>query len=542
VPELSEAAFGPDLERRSVLDRAHRGDIEGAFGRLRTFDVDGRSGRRRLAALLAVAGPGVVVMVADNDAGSLATFAQAGQDYGLRLAWLVLGLGAVLFVTQEMAARLGVVTGAGHARLIYERFGRRWGNFALWDLAVLNLFTLITELIGLELGLGYFGINRALALPAGAVVLLATTATGSFRRWEQAMYVLVAGSLIALPLAVILHFGGLSVATHPSPVIPKYLDKSGVLFALALIGTTLAPWQLFLQQSNVVDKRITTRWLRYERLDTLIGAVLYTALALAVLIGCGTLLQHAGLHGQFASAGSVATELRRYAGYSAGALFAVVLIDGSLLGAAAVNLATSYAIGDAVGHRHSLHRRWTDARFFYASYSALLGAAAVVVLLLGQSVGAFTLVIQALSAVLFPSAAVLLLLLCNDRAVLGPHVNSRWLNVVGGGVVGLILVLSALLTVQTALPHLRWWVAPSVVVALGLAGAGALIWPSRRSGRPSRGTVRAKDVGWSMPPLETLPPPERSRSRGVALAGLRIYLLVSGTTLVIEALRYVRGG
>jgi len=359
------ATFAPPSERRSVLDRAHVGDIEGALGTVIVFDTaPRRSMRRRLATLLAIMGPGVVVMVADNDAGGLSIYAQAGQNYGASLLWVLLLLAPVLFINQEMVARLGAVTGAGHARLIVERFGRRWGAFAIGDLLILNALTIVTEFIGVALALGYFGVSRYLAVPIAAVLLLAFTATGSFRRWERAMYLLVAVSIIAIPLALLTH-----LASHAAglsglrPGVEGGLTSTSLLLIIALAGTTVAPWQLFFQQSNVVDKRITPRWLRYERADTLIGTVLIILGAVAVMLACAWALGGTPAHGHFHNAGAVAAGLRTHVSPLAGALFAIALLDASLLGAAAVTLASSYAIGDYFGFKHSLRRaRRADTR------------------------------------------------------------------------------------------------------------------------------------------------------------------------------------
>ena len=292
---MAEAAsITPPADRRSALDRAHRGDIEGALGVVRSFDTGPRrSRRRRLVTLLAIMGPGVVVMAADNDAGGVSVYAQAGQDHGLLLLWLIAVLAPVLFVNQEMVARLGAVSGAGHARLIYERFGRRWGRFALTDLFMLNLLTLVTEFIGVAFALGYFGVSRFVSVPVAAVLLVVVTGTGSFRRWERAMYVLVVVSFLAVPVAV------MAASRTSSP--PASSDVSGavsggwLLFVVAMVGTTVAPWQLFFQQSNVVDKRISSRWLPYERIDTAVGTLLFTLVAAALVAACAGRVRRHGI-------------------------------------------------------------------------------------------------------------------------------------------------------------------------------------------------------------------------------------------------------
>ncbi len=538
---LAELTFGGLADRRYAADRAHRGDLEGALGVISAVDTGPRRDtRRRLAALVAVLGPGLVVMVADNDAGGISTYAQAGQDYGLRFAWLVLLLVPVLFVNQEMAARLGAVTGSGHARLITERFGRRWGAFALTDLLVLNLLTLVTEFVGVSMSLAYFGVSRFVSVPLAAAFLIGVAATGSFRGWERAMCVLILASLVAVPLvlAARVHRPG-SVAAL-APVADLSSHGGAVFLAVALAGTTVAPWQLFFQQSNVVDKRITSRFLGYERIDTALGTVLFSVGALGVLLACGFAFDGTALHGAFTDAAAVADGLRAEAGPVAGTLFAVALGVGSVLGASAVTLATSYAVGDFFGLRHSLHRRWRDAKTFHRTYAASVLAAAAVVLIPRVPLGLVTTAVQVLAGILLPSATVFLLLLCNDSEVLGPHVNPRWLNALAAAVVGGLLVLSLVLTTTTLAPRalddsmvLGLAAGVMVVVAVGSFGV---------SGHQPRLAVSpAEKLTWTMPPLESLRPPQRSALRTAGLVVLRCYLAAAVIVLAIQVVRLALG-
>src|SRR5712692_9580918 len=187
----------------AVLDEMHVGDIHGAFGTIRVSDVTPRrTWRRRLLTLLAIIGPGLIVMVGDNDAGGVGTYAQAGQNYGTSLLWVLVLLIPVLVVNQEMVVRLGIVTGVGHARLIIERFGRFWGAFSVGDLFLLNFLTVVTEFIGVSLALGYFGVSPYLSVPAAALVLIVMTATGSFRRWERFMLLFIVVNALVIPLAI----------------------------------------------------------------------------------------------------------------------------------------------------------------------------------------------------------------------------------------------------------------------------------------------------------------------------------------------------
>src|ERR1700686_525502 len=190
----------------AVLDEAHLGDIQGAFGTIRQHDLDSRrSWRARLLTLLAIMGPGLIVMVGDNDAGGVSTYAQAGQNFGLTLLWTLPLLIPVLIVNQEMVVRLGAVTGVGHARLIKERFGKFWGWFSVGDLFVLNFLTISTEFIGIGYAAQYFGLSLYIVVPISALVLIGITVSGNFRRWERAMFVFVGASLLVIPLVVLSH-------------------------------------------------------------------------------------------------------------------------------------------------------------------------------------------------------------------------------------------------------------------------------------------------------------------------------------------------
>jgi NRAMP (natural resistance-associated macrophage protein)-like metal ion transporter len=264
--------------RTAVLDEAHLGDIRGALGTIGADDLAPRAGlSAKLKTLLAIVGPGLIVMCGDNDAGAFSTYGQAGQNYGTRLLWTLLLLVPVLYVNQEMVLRLGAVTGVGHARLIIERFGKFWGALEVIDLFILNALTLVTEFIGIILAAGYLGVPRLVAVLLAACVILAAAFTGSFRRFERIAVTFCAGSLLLIPLFLLSHPSGAQMA-HGF-VVPSLPGGSGqmatvMLLIIGIVGTTVAPWQLFFQQSYVVDKRITPRFIRYEKVDLWIGIVI----------------------------------------------------------------------------------------------------------------------------------------------------------------------------------------------------------------------------------------------------------------------------
>ncbi|MGH8980027.1 MAG: NRAMP family divalent metal transporter [Acidimicrobiales bacterium] len=527
-------------EESAVLDEAHLGDIHGAFGTIRLHDADARaSWKRRLLTLLAILGPGIIVMVGDNDAGGVATYAQAAQNYGLTLLWTLPLLVPVLIVNQEMVVRLGAVTGVGHARLINERFGKFWGAFSVGDLFILNFLTIMTEFIGVNLALGYFGVSPYISVPIAAVALVAMTATGSFRRWERFMFVFIFANLLVIPLAIFEHprassfFHGLAV-----PSVHGGFTSTAVLLVIAIVGTTVAPWQLFFQQSNIVDKRITPRHISYERADTVIGslvAVIAASLIMAVVAAAFT--GHA-LFGHFKNAEVVAQGLARFVGHDAGALFAIILLNASLIGAASVTLATSYAFGDVFGLRHSLHRSFKDAKVFYATFCAMVAVAAGVVLIPHLTLGLVTTGVQALAGVLLPSATVFLLLLCNDKEVLGPWINRPWLNCVAFAVVSVLLALSLVLMATTMFPGVD---VTALLYGMGAAllasyvVGGIAYWRVLRLRPPEPPVPKARREHWRMPPLARLERPVWSRGRRAAMYALRGYLALAVVLLAVKA-------
>src|SRR6516164_4195778 len=462
----------PDVCGQAVLDSAHTGDIVGAFGRIRRDGAGAFSGRwRRLRTLMVITGPGLIVMVGDNDAGGVATYAQAGQNYGMRLLWTLALLIPVLYVNQEMVLRLGAVSGVGHARLILERFGKFWGAFSVIDLFLLNALTIVTEFIGISLALDFLGVSKPLGVIVAAALIMIAAGTGNFRRFERFSLFLVVGSLMLVPVFLMVHPSVRQMAgDFLIPSLPQGGKLSEVmLLIIAIVGTTVAPWQLFFQQSYVIDKRISPRFISYERADLWIGIVFVTVGAVALMaIAAATFAGHSQF-GAFTDAGGVAFGLERYAGKVPAVLFALALLDACIIGAAAVSLSTAYAIGDVLDLRHSLHRKPTEAKAFYGVYCGLIALAAALVLTPGTPLGLLTNAVQTLAGVLLPSATVFLLLLCNDSAVLGPWVNTRGLNLFTGAVIAVLVILSVVLTASVLYPEIRGETIIAVLVSGGLA-------------------------------------------------------------------------
>ncbi|MGZ4584053.1 MAG: NRAMP family divalent metal transporter [Mycobacterium sp.] len=571
TPVSSEAVGAVNAAAPTNPTAAHAGgDIVGAFGRIRRDGGGASGGRwRRVRTLLVISGPGLIVMVGDNDAGGVATYAQAGQNYGMALLWTLALLIPVLYVNQEMVLRLGAVTRVGHARLIFERFGRFWGAFSVGDLLILNALTIVTEFIGVALALGFLGCPKVIAIPAAAVLLFAVVAGGSFRRWEGLMFLLIAVNVLVIPMVLLVHPTARGVAGGLIPRFAGGVNSTVLLLIIAIVGTTVAPWQLFFQQSNVVDKRITARWMAYARADLVIGIVV-------VMVGATALMAVTafGLAGtpevrHFTDAGAVAARLSKHLGGTVGTLFAIILLDASLIGANAIGLATTYAIGDAMGKRHSLHWKISEAPLFYGGYALLLAVSAAVAFSPDHILGLVTQGVQALAGVLLPSATVFLVLLCNDRAVLGPWANSVRQNIVAWTIVWSLVLLSLALTATTFFPGLSTTTIETglaVGAAIGVVGGAAVIIAGRRYTelrdaeavvrtlgggldpeqvdelddtpsltRAERRALRRQDrMNWQTPSLAGLDRPAMSPIRRAGLFTLRAYLVVAAALVVVK--------
>jgi Mn2+/Fe2+ NRAMP family transporter len=485
-------------------------------------------------------------MVGDNDAGAFGTYTQAGQNYGTALLWTLLMLIPVLYVNQEMVLRLGAVTGVGHARLILERFGKFWGAFSVIDLFILNGLTIVTEFIGVSLGLDYLGLPKFWGVVAAAAVTMAAATTGNFRRFERFSIAFCFGSLLLVPVFFAVR-PPIDQVVHDFvlPRLPSAGNLSDVLLLIiAIVGTTVAPWQLFFQQSYVIDKHITPRFIIYEKADLCIGIAIVIIGAVAMMGFCAATFAGKPELGQFTDAGGIAAGLGKYVGSTPAALFAIALIDASIIGASAVSLATAYALGDVLALKHSLHRKATDAKGFYLVYCGLIVGAATLVLIPGVPLGLITEGVQTLAGVLLPSATVFLLLLCNDRAVLGPWVNGRFTNLFTGAVIGILVLLSIILTASVLYPDIDGQTILLILAVgsvIGLIVAGITLALRGKTTDVEPILPPSLRPLWRMPPLPQLGPGRITGATRVWMIVLRGYLLVAVGMIVFRIVQLAIG-
>ncbi len=407
---------------------------------------------QRLLTFLMVIGPGLIVMVADNDAGAVSTYSQAGAQYGTHLLWLVLLLLPVTYFIQEMVVRLGIATGKGHAAMIYQRFGKWWGLFSLVDLELVNFLTLVTEFAAIDLALTNLGIEPRIGIPLAALGLIIIAVTGSYRRWERTVVLLCLLDLAWLFVAFQLRppMSGLVHGMMPG-IPPGGITAELMFLVIAIVGTTIAPWQLFFQQSCIADKRLRFSDIRWARLDTFLGACITISVAACMMIAGN----YSRLHGfTFADPARMANDILPLAGGFIRNALLLLIINAAVLGTTAVSLSSAWAYGEVRGWPHSLQLPFRQARGFYSIYIVCVAAAAAIVLIPRAPLQLIILGVQVLAGVVLPSAIIFLQLLLNDKELLGAHANKRWNNIVNWTIIIVLFILSLILAAQVAAPNL----------------------------------------------------------------------------------------
>jgi Mn2+/Fe2+ NRAMP family transporter len=402
---------------------------------------------------LMVVGPGLIVMEADNDAGAVSTYTEAGARYGTRLLWVLLLLLPVTYFAQEMVVRLGIATGRGHAAMIYQRFGKWWGRFSLFDLMLLNFFTQVTEFAAISLALVRVGVSPWVSVPVSAAGLIAMVVTGSYLRWERITIFLCLLDNVWFLFAYESGFRPLESVNALIPGIPPGGVTSDLVFlVIAIVGTTIAPWQLFFQQSAIADKRLRFRDLRSERLDTFLSAV-YTILVAAAMMVVGNVLytHHLRYDDPAQMAEALGPLLGKWLKY--GVL--LMMVNAAVLGTGAISLASSWAYAEVAELPHSLQMPFSKAKGFYSVYILSIIVAAAIVLIPHAPLQLIIVGVQVLAGLMLPSAIIFLQLLLNDEELLGKRfVNKPWNNWINWTIILLLFALSATLAAQVLLPGL----------------------------------------------------------------------------------------
>jgi len=388
--------------------------------------------RRFFVRLFAVVGPGLIVAFADTEAGSVTTAASSGAQFGMKLVLLQLLLIVPLYVVQEMTVRLGTATGKGHAQLIRENYGSFWCWVSLGTMLITNLAALVTEFIGIAGAALIFGVNPALMIVAAAAVLIAVSLTGAYRRAEVIALGLCLLELLFIPAAFAAHPSAGSIVRDGIFGSQPLGDRTYLLLVASNIGAVIMPWMIFYQQSATVDKGLKLRDLKYARIDTAFGAIATQVIMISIVVTTAATLYVR--HVSVSDAAHAALALIPLTGRASGIVFGAGLIGAAMLGAFVVSLATSWAFGEAFGWPSSLNLRFGQAKRFYGLYACIVVAAAAIVLVPNLPLVRITLYVEAGNALVLPLVLGFLLVMANDKKILGDRCNSLVGNIVAVGI------------------------------------------------------------------------------------------------------------
>jgi len=446
-PFLTQTAEQIEITHEDV-DRAHDRDRVSTARARRGF-----SSRARLLWLLI--GPGVLVMLGENDGPSMLSYAATGSKFGVGffLPFVLLTF-CMAIVVQEMTVRLGAATHRGHAELIFERFGPFWGWFSMIDLGIGNFLTLITEFIAIRAGLGFFGVPPWAAILLALVVLYGALVSHRYWTWERITLAAAAFNLIFIPVALMTHpdwhaVGHAFITWQPLPGF----SKDTLLIVLADIGATVTPWMLFFQQSATVDKGLTTRDIRFGRIDTVLGASLATAAAIATILATAPLFAHQMTADNFQAA-EFAQALQPIIGRFGASLFALGMVEAGIVAAITISTSSAYAFGEVAHKPHSLNLPMGEGKSFYAVLTLCAAAAAAIVLIPSLPLVYVVLVVNVVAVLAMPPALVFLFMLVNDKEIMGDLVSPLWANVLSTAVVLILTAAGILFGVSIIAPNL----------------------------------------------------------------------------------------
>ncbi|HSZ62392.1 MAG TPA: NRAMP family divalent metal transporter [Terriglobales bacterium] len=430
------------------IDRAHDREQVSATRARRGF-------RPRLRLFWLLIGPGILVMLGENDGPSMLSYAATGARFGVGffVPFVVLTF-LMACVVQEMTVRLGAATHRGHAELIFDRFGPFWGWFSMIDLMVGNFLTLVTEFIAIRAGLGFFGIRPAVAVLSALLVLSVALMTHRYWTWERIILGAAIFNLVFVPVALLAHPHWHDVARSllTWKPLPGGLTQETVLILLANIGATVTPWMLFFQQSAIADKGLTTHDIRMSRVDTGLGALLATTAALATMLATAPLFVHHMAAANFEAA-EFAQALQPFVGHWGAALFALGIFEAGMVAAITISTSSAYAFGEVARRPHSLNLPFNEGKAFYLVLLLEAAAAGGLVLIPGIPLVYIVLLVNVIAVLAMPPALLFLYMLVNDREIMGNLVSPLWANVLALGVVIILIAAGLLFGISVIAPN-----------------------------------------------------------------------------------------
>ena len=414
-------------------------DEDRSADRLRVFHA--RRGRRRWLLLWLLVGPGLLAMLGENDGPSMISYATTGATYGLGafLPFTLLTFG-MAFVCQEMCMRVGAVTHRGYGQLVLERFGRVWGWFNAGDLVVTNLVTLVAEFVSIRVGLAYFHISAGVAAVLGIALVVFTISGGRYWRWERIVLGMAIFNGLFLVAAIMTgpDWGSVGHAIGTASPFPAGGLNTLLLLIASTVGATVTPWMIFFQQSASADKGLTPDDVRHGRYDTVLGAILAAVFGIGAMIAGAALARHGGADIQGLAGAGFPRALSQVSGHAVGTLFALGLVEAGAVAILTISASTGYAAAESVGAPHSMNYNARGAAIFYGANVGAAAIAAAIILIPGAPLLSIALNANVLATVLLPVALVFVIMLVNDRQLMGTFVNRRVHNIVAGVIVAFV--------------------------------------------------------------------------------------------------------
>ena len=399
---------------------------------------------RWLIVFLAIIGPGIITSNVDNDAGGIAVYSIAGAHFGYSFIWSLIPITLVLIVVQEMSARLGVVSGKGLSDLIREKFGVRVTFYLLLALVVTNFGNIVAEFAGIASALEIFNISRFFSVPVGALLVWLLVVKGTYKSVEKVFLIAclfyityIISGFIARP------DWDLVVQSVTSPRLD--FAPGSLIMLIGLVGTTIAPWMQFYLQSAVVEKNIKLKEYKHCRTDVIIGSFIVNIVAFFIIIVCAATLFKAGI--KIESAKDAALALAPLAGKYCSALFAFGLLNASLFAASILPLSTAFVVCEGMGWENGVNKKFSEAPQFYLLYSILIFAGAGFILLPNLPLFSIMFVTQVLNGILLPFILIFILIIINDKKIMGEYVNKRGFNIFAWVVTGVLIMLSSIMLV-----------------------------------------------------------------------------------------------
>lgn len=401
---------------------------------------------KSLLIFLSVMGPGIITANVDNDAGGITTYSVAGAHFGYSTLWIFIPMILALIIIQEMCSRMGVVTGKGLADLIREKFGVKITFWAMAAFLLSNFTNTISEFSGIAASCEIFGISRYLSLPISAIVIWWIVVKGTYKSVEKIFLFACIFYVAYVATGFLVHPTWKMVAKET--LSPQFtFNKAYILMLMGIIGTTIAPWMQFYQQSSVVEKGINIKDYKYARLDVIIGGIVVSVVAMFIVISCAATLFKNGV--RIETAKDAALALEPLAGKYCSALFAFGLLNASVFSAMILPLATAYSVCEGLGWETGVDKRLKEAPQFYFLFTALIVLGAGVIMFPQINLVAVMLLSQAANAVFLPFVLIFMLLLINDKRLMGQYRNSKFFNIIAWSTVVIVIALTLALTVTT---------------------------------------------------------------------------------------------